>query len=446
MTKEDHSAANRFATAESRDQANSARAARIRAIAAMYIGYAVFMVLRMVPTVAGNSIIGDASLGIDKGDWGRIIAMGTVGAVVGKFVAGLAADRFGGKLTFAVGLIVSSIGVAAFSVSATLVMFQASFFVALMAKSAGWPSMTKIIVESFQPNEYGRVWGILSTSSRVGTLIATFCLGGLLSVLTWQSMLLASAIGGVLISVFFWFLLPSQANALDADPQDSDTADDAHSITNTSHPLHGKPLDAAILYFARSKQFWLITGSLMCLTIMWDFLLMVPLYLKETLALTDAAASMASSAFPFGSLISVLTGGYVFDKLSRKTTAQLMGGLLLLATGCILTFLLMPRMHVSENAALYLSIALLFVFGLCVSPCYYIPMSVFSIEFGGPRSGFLVALLDALAFGATAAFYAGAGELAEISWSVFLIVLLVISTTSAVLTWLFLHGEARRKA
>ena len=83
----------------------------------MYVGYAMFMVLRMAPTVAGTSITSDTSLGVDTGDWGRILAMGTVGAVFGKFIGGLAADRLGGRLTFAVGLVVSAVGVAAFAAS-----------------------------------------------------------------------------------------------------------------------------------------------------------------------------------------------------------------------------------------------------------------------------------------------------------------------------------------
>ncbi len=153
---------------------------------------------------------------------------------------------------------------------------------------------------------------------------------------------------------------------------------------------------------------------------------------------------MAASAFPFGSLISVLIGGFVFDKLSRRSMAWVMGALLLVAAGCILTFYLMPRFGIPANALIGLSLALLFVFGLCVSPCYYIPMSVFSIQFGGPHSGFLISLLDALAFGATAAFYYFAGDVAQRSWSLFLFLLLAVAVWSMVTTFFFLLGEAKR--
>ena len=66
-----------------------------------------------------------------------------------------------------------------------------------------------------------------------------------------------------------------------------------------------------------------------------------------------------------------------------------------------------------------LALVLLFLFGLCVSPCYYIPMSVFSMEFGGPHSGFLIALLDAIAFGALAIFQFFGGAIAKTDWNLF---------------------------
>ena len=323
-------------------------------------------------------------------------------------------------------------------------MFQAAFFVALMAKSAGWPSMTKIIGTCFRPNEYGRVWGVLATSSRVGTLVATFCLGGLLSLLSWQSMLYLSAVAGVVIGIGFYAALRLPAKPAGEVAVTSDAASQPES-SDSAHPLNQTSLYVALGHFFSSKQFWLITGSLMGLTILWDFLLMVPLYLRDTLGMSVSGASMASSAFPFGSLFSVLVGGFVFDKLSRRATAWLMGALLSIAATCILTFYLMPGLGLSENLSVNLSMVLLFTFGLCVSPCYYIPMSVFSIEFGGPHSGFLVALLDAIAFGATAIFYFFTGEIAERSWAMFLLVLLAVAVWSLVTTFLFMLGESKRQ-
>jgi sugar phosphate permease len=412
-------------------------------VLSMYVGYAVFMVMRMAPAPVSNAIISDPSLGIDKGDWGRILAMGTAGAVLGKFVAGYAADRLGGRITFATGLVVCSLGIAAFSVSTSTWMFQAALFVALMAKSAGWPAMTRIVGQSFHPAEYGRVWGVLSTSSRVGTIVATFGLGILVATVSWPTLLIAVSGVGLVAALAFNSSQKSASTRLtrcQAIAPDPGEHADARTL---AHRLDGTTLKTAIGYFCMSRQFWLIVGSLAALTILWDFLFFVPLFLKETVGMSEQGASVTSSAFPLGSFISVLVGGFVFDLLSRRSTAWLMGSLLLIAAGCIGGFYLMQFMHVSSQVAVGISLVLLFVLGLCIAPCYYIPMSVFSIQFGGPHAGFLVALLDAIAFLVNAIFYWFAGELAEHSWNLFLTVLGGIALTSALLTFAFMVGEAR---
>src|SRR6516162_41200 len=76
-------------------------------VASMYLGYALFMVLRMIPSVAGPAMRNDPSLEMDLVLWGRILAVGNCGAVVGKIICGYSADKFGCKLTFTVGLLLA---------------------------------------------------------------------------------------------------------------------------------------------------------------------------------------------------------------------------------------------------------------------------------------------------------------------------------------------------
>jgi len=409
-------------------------------IASMYVGYATFMVLRMIPTVTGASMREDPTLDIDLAELGLIFAWGTWGAVVGKFIGGLAADWFGGKWTFTVGLLLTSVFIGLFGLSNGLGMFQAMFFLALLAKSFGWPAMAKIITNWFSPQQYGGVWGVLATSSRVGTLVATMALGALLALMPWRSLLAVAAGAGILAVVFFAVTLREHPLPGSLTRQHGDR-DSPHA----PHPLDGLSLPTALGVFFTSRQFWLITGSLMGMTILWDFLLFVPLYLKDTLSLTVAQASMAASAFPLGSLVSVLAGGYVFDRLTRTQAARVFGLLLTVATGCIGTFLAMPYFGLTSASLTGLSVFLLFLFGVCVAPCYYIPMSVFAIEFGGPHSGFLIALLDAIAFGGNALFQLFAGRIAENSWQLFLAVLMAISVASLAMMFWFLWGEAGRR-
>jgi hypothetical protein len=102
--------------------------------------------------------------------------------------------------------------------------------------------------------------------------------------------------------------------------------------------------------FLREPAILVDFGSLMGLTILWDFLLMVPMYLQDTLALDTAQASRAASAFPLGSLISVLIGGFVFDRLDRKKWP---GSWRAAAdsNGCLVVFATLPQWQLTGSAS-----------------------------------------------------------------------------------------------
>ncbi|MCH2374600.1 MAG: MFS transporter [Planctomycetes bacterium] len=418
---------------------------QVLTVFSMYLGYACFMILKTAPVAVSPALIDDPSMGVDEVYWGKILAVATIGGILGKFLTGWMADRFGGKFTFVVGLLATSLAVALFAISPGAWFCGFAYFVAVLAKASGWPSMAKLIGNWFRPTQFGRVWGIISTSSRVGTIAATLLLGALLAAISWRWVLIVSAgLGGLFVFYCIFTLREHPATR----PESSTTRSPSETEPErNAHALDGTTLSEALRHFFTSRRFWCITGSLMGLTILWDFINWMPQYLKTTLDIDPSGASMLTTAFPLGSFVSVLAGGYVFDKLDRGRMALVMGALLVIASACILTLYLMPSWGLQADGLIVLTAVDLFVFGLCVSPCYYLPMSVFSIEFGGPHSGFLIALLDALAFSASAVFSWFGGDLIDAGgWTLFLGVLLSVSAWSAVTMFAFLRGEARAAA
>jgi sugar phosphate permease len=279
----------------------------------------------------------------------------------------------------------------------------------------------------------------------VGTLTATFVLGSLLAFMSWRGMLWIAAIAGCGVALVYGFAMrDSPSGPIPDDSGEPDSGGEPAPIVVPVHPLDAVDLPHALPRIFGSLRFWLISGSLMGLTILWDFLLVVPMYMQDVLHLEEAQASRAASAFPLGSLISVLIGGYVFDRLDRKRMGWVMGGLLTIATGCLLLFAGLSGWGLSATTSMLISLALLFLFGLCVSPCYYIPCSVFAIDCGGRHSGVLIALLDAIGFAATAAFYYFCTGIAQhAGWNAFLFVLAGIGAWSVVATFFFMQREAR---
>ncbi|MFN8855516.1 MAG: MFS transporter [Planctomycetaceae bacterium] len=425
--------------APSSDTASSPRTLpQLQTVATLYLAYATSMVLRMIPTVVGTSIRGDSQLGIGLAEWSQILAAGTLGALVGKFVCGWSADRFGGRLTLTAALLVASAGVVQFATAQSLSGFQSALFLTLLAQAAGWPSMTKVIGNWFAPQQYGRVWGVLATSSRVGTLFATLLLGSLVTSVPWRSLLLLTSAGGVIVAMAYGWLLR------ETPPQPSTTTspDSSHQTSHPSGAFDHLPLRAALPQMLSNRRFWGIAASLMGLAILWDFLLLAPMFLQDQLHLTAPQASRVASAFPLGSLISVLAGGYVFDRLGNRKMAGVTALLLAVATVSLLLFSQLGPTAILGIPARVSAGFLFLVLGLCLSPCYYIPASVFSMEFGGRHSGFLVSLLDALGFASTAVFYYFAGQQIEThGWVTFLGILAAIGVWSLVTTSAFLWNE-----
>ena len=120
-----------------------------------------------------------------------------------------------------------------------------------------------------------------------------------------------------------------------------------------------------------------------------------------------------------------------------------MGASLVVAILCLLSLRYLGTVEFDAQFELALTIGLIFAFGFAISPAYYIPMSVFSISFGGRHCGLLVGLIDAFAyFGAMIFdFVGGAVANKEGGWQDFLSILIVTSIIATITMIVFLYVE-----
>ncbi|HAV32771.1 MAG TPA: hypothetical protein DCX79_12275, partial [Planctomycetaceae bacterium] len=145
---------------------------------------------------------------------------------------------------------------------------RAAVFVIMLAQAAGWPAMTKLVSAWALPGQAGRIWGVLSTSSRVGVLAATFGIGSLVSAHGWRLPALATAAVAVPLAVVYALLVRSRP------------ADGARLVEPQGST---EPLTLALKRFVCSPRCWLICGGLMGMAVLWDVLLLMPLFLKGSL-------------------------------------------------------------------------------------------------------------------------------------------------------------------
>ncbi len=417
----------------------------VQIVVSMCIGYGMLMLCRTVMGVAGPAMILDPDLQLDTASFGAILGWGTAGNLVGKLTNGVVADRLGGSKVF-----ISSIGFAAVTTFAlgtlsTNTAFFAFYFLTVFAKSAGWPSMANIIRAWFTQTKHGRVWGFIATSSRISSVATTLLLSSLLLVMSWRGLFFIAGVIAIIIAVTLPRFLKSVRNDFSETDSGSDETTSTPTTWSKAHPLDESETLAAIIFFVKSSRFWLISLGVSSLAVLFEFQVFIPIYLSQTFALLPAHAGMASSAFPMGCLIAVFFGGFVYDKLSKKNIVIVMGGTLVIAIMCLLSLRFLGANDFGNQFELILTIGLIFIFGFAISPAYYIPMSVFSISFGGRHCGLLVGLIDALAyFGAMIFdFIGGAVANKEGGWQDFLLILMVTSVLATMIMTTFLYLDYR---
>lgn len=410
-----------------------------RIVISMCVGYAMLMLCRTVVGVAGPAMLIDPSLQLDTASFGAILGWGTAGNLTGKLTNGVLADKLGGSKVFIFAIGFAAVATFIFGTLSSNTAFFALYFLTVFAKSAGWPSMANIIRVWFSPAKHGRVWGFIATSSRISSVATTVLLSSLLLVMSWRGLFFIAAAIALVCALILPKLFKSTQQGSGESMQDMDVLLDG----SDNHPLHKANAFAAILFFIKSRRFWLISLGVSSLAVLFEFQVFIPIYLSQTFDLAPAQAGMASSAFPLGCLIAVFSGGFVVDKLSKKKLIFAMGATLVIAILCLLILRYLGTVEFDTQFELALTIGLIFAFGFAISPAYYIPMSVFSISFGGRHCGLLVGLIDALAyFGAMIFdFVGGAVANKEGGWQDFLSILIVTSIIATVTMIVFLYVE-----
>ncbi len=424
---------------------------QIKIISSMYLAYGAIMVLRQMITILGPAMLADESLGLTKTDLGDFAAYGTIGALIGKLIWGPLTDKIGGRKTFLIGIVLTAIFVIAFGFTANIMILTIFSALIYCLKSSGWPALTKLIGNWFHPSRYGTVWSILSTSSRASVVIGTLFFGWLLSFLSWQTVAVISAGIAFTICIICFFTMgekPSdeafiaeQAPKEISHEQSEELKKAEENLSN--HPLKNTNLQQGIFAFIKNNRFWLIVVMMMMLTCAMAFLDFVSIYLMEVYKLTPSNAAMVSSVFPMGSLGGLIVSIFFYDRFSKKSLTRILTINLAVATLAVVTLKYLPGFGLDNSINYMIAIACIFVFGFCISPAYYIPMSVFSIEFGGPHSATLVCLLDAFGFAASASFGFIGGRLADSSggWDSFMNMIILIALISTLSVWGFMNAE-----
>ena len=425
----------------------------------MYIGYAALMLCRNTLAACSVQMMQDPSLNIDEASYGHLMAWHSAGAIMGKLVTGPGADLLGGRRMFLLALSLTAIANVGFAFSSTFTLFAAFNFFGQAAKAGGWPAMVQLVRSWFPSTRYGQVWSVIATSSRVGTIAAGLLFGFLLTLLDWRSVFLVSAAltAGILLVLYFTLkerpedaglptLLDHEDELRSADEsgenESSASADTDTKTLAAQHALDQTTLWQACVTFAQSGRFWLIGFSIVFLTVCMDFVHFIPAYLAAELHFSAAISSAAGTAFPMGMFAALLITSFYYDRLSKLQLIGVIGSQLLFSVAAVL--LLWRLDVVPEIMQAEVAITTIILLGLAISPAYYVPMSVFSVAFGGKHAGFLVAVIDIFGYAAAMLFNYFGGTIAkDHGWPTFLSLLLAVTLLATICMVSFLTLDWR---
>jgi len=423
-------------------------------LATLYVTYAVMMICRNAVVVASPDIIKDPILGLDLAMYGKMMAYGSAGGFLGKMTLGLTVDYFGGRRMLLFTIFAVAAATVAFGMASGIFWLFFFNFLGHGLKSAGWPSMASLIDKWYTKNKHGRIWGIISTSSRMGVMFATLFFGYLLTFIEWRNLFFVAGGFGAVVIIIGYFFLKNDPSMVNLAPPSTEEEDDDHTTTDEekviaaktqldSHPLHGFTLMQTLKYFFTSQRVWYISLGVGTLTMLMDFINYIPIYLVQNLGLTTGEAGMTSTVFPAGCMVAALAGGFAYDKLSKRQHILVFGGLLLIAACSVLVLWLLPSTGLTADTSRGISMLAIFIFGVSIAPSYYIPMSVFSVAYGGPRLGLLMGLIDGIGYLCAFGFNYYGGSIAQnYGWNIFLLALLSTCLVSAVFMSRFYYLEA----
>ena len=266
-----------------------------------------------------------------------LLAIGTAATILGKVVSGplcstLGAFKIGLAALFGSAILLVGVGLGS---SSPLLPLTLAWPLFRCLQTITWPSANSVCVAWFRTPEHGAAWGMMSTASRTGIILAT-------SVVTISALDLSSracflstgcamAIFGLVMANAFRAHPPPRAAPSTSGSSSPDsmlggaaTSVGSAATGSTAASGGGGSLQAQVKVAARNPILWLAVLSQATATPIAEFQSVLPLLLKADATLDSSAVAAGVTCWHLGILVSVIACGMLLDRM------QTMGQRLLL--------------------------------------------------------------------------------------------------------------------
>ena len=215
----------------------------------------------------------------------------------GQLISGFFGDRIQPKYLIALGLITTVTMNLLIPVCRNPILTTAVWSVNGLAQAFMWPPLVKLMADKMNMEDYTRGTVRVNWGASIGRIIVYLGAAGLVAVLSWHSVFIASALIGVAGLIAWWFLCPM----IELKPTD------AHGKQNSA-PAPKRPLTLMIL----------LLGAIVMMGILRDGVdTYMPSYIKAQYNLGDAVSILTGVALPIFALISQQIAGILFNKVFK---------------------------------------------------------------------------------------------------------------------------------
>jgi len=299
----------------------SFRSYRWRIFTASWLAYMGFYFCRKNFSVAMPLLKED--LGFTDYDFGRIIFAYSLTYMIGQFLNGVLADRFGPRLIVSLGMLVIVVANVLMGFIATPLLFLVLGILNGGAQSTGWPGTVKNMAPWYSRGERGVSMAWWSTCYVLGAFLATRFATWTISPnapfveMGWQrAFWMPPVVLTVILLLFAKFTRNYPADAGFENINERDAENTSAESPNKLHSTQRNSGIADILEVLQHQTIW-IAGSMyfMIKLTRYAIIFWTPLYLVEHLGVDAVEAGNTFSWYELIGFFGVIFAGYASDKL-----------------------------------------------------------------------------------------------------------------------------------
>ncbi len=298
-----------------------------------------------------------------------------------QIIGGQAADIFGPRKTlFLSGLVWAGATVLTGFASGfvTLVLFRV---IMGFGVGATLPTATRAMQFWVESRKRGFAQGVTHSLSRVGNALTPVVTVALMSAFTWRGSFIAIGIAGFIWVVLWqWYFRD--------DPKDHPAITEEELQKLPPRPKGPRPI---VPWGPLIQRMWPVTLTYFCYGwTLWLYLSYLPIFFKDSFALSNSAAANFATAIYFVGAIGNTLGGIVSDRILHSGKNVRFARLSVTVAGFLGAFLCLgPILYVHDMYIVAICLAAGFFFSESViGPMWAIPMDI-APKYSGTASGLM---------------------------------------------------------